>query len=158
MYLRYYAFSMHSTMLAGAEFVLHSAGWLDGVLCSGFEKLVMDADRLGSYQKILGQGLDVSDEALARDAFDEVGPGGHFLGSGHTMRNYQIAFYEPKLSNSENVESWGEVGAENMRLRAFERWHVLLEQYEAPPLNVTVKEALGAFVTQRKGSMPDAWY
>ena len=74
------------------------------------------------------------------------------------MHNYQIAFYEPKLSNSENVESWEEAGAENMRLRAFERRHVLLEQYGAPPLNVTVKEALGAFVTQRKGSMPDAWY
>ena len=150
--------SMHSTMLAGANFVLHSAGWLEGGLCTGFEKLVMDADRLGSYQKILDQGLDVSDEALARDAFDEVGPGGHFLGSGHTMRNYQNAFYEPKLSNSENVESWEEAGAEDMRLRAFKRWHALLEQYEEPPLDIAVKEALDAFVTQRKESMPDAWY
>ena len=33
--------SMHSTMLAGANFVLHSAGWLEGGLCTGFEKLVM---------------------------------------------------------------------------------------------------------------------
>ena len=78
---------MHSTMLAGANFVLHSAGWLEGGLCNGFEKLVMDADRLGSYQKVLDQGPDVSDEALARDAFDEVGPGRHFLDSGRTMRN-----------------------------------------------------------------------
>ncbi len=56
-FLRYYAFSMHSTMLAGGKFVLHFARWLEGALCTGFEKLVMDADRLGSYQKILGQGL-----------------------------------------------------------------------------------------------------
>ena len=145
-------------MLAGAKFDPHSAEWLEGVLCTGFEKLVMGTDRLGSNQKILGQGLNVSDEALARDALDEVGPGGHFLGSGHTMRNYQIAFYEPKLSNSENVESWEEAGAEDMRLRAFKCCHVLLEQYEAPPLDVAVKKALGSFVTQRKGSMPDAWY
>ena len=158
MYLRYYAFSMHSTMLAGAEFVLHSAGWLDGVLCSGFEKLVMDADRLGSYQKILGQGLDVSDEALARDAFDEVGPGGHFRDCGHTICDYQNALYEPKSTISENGESWEEAGAEDIRLRAFKRRHFLLEQYEAPPLDVAVKEALDAFVPQRKGSMLDAWY
>ncbi len=51
--------SMHSTMMAGANFVLHAAGWLKGGLCTGFEKLVMNADRLGSYQKILGQGLEM---------------------------------------------------------------------------------------------------
>ncbi|MEE9334615.1 MAG: trimethylamine methyltransferase family protein, partial [Granulosicoccaceae bacterium] len=98
--------SMHSTMLAGANFVLHSAGWLEGGLCTGFEKLVMDADRLGGYQKILGKGLDTSEEAYARDAYGEVEAGGHFLGCSHTMRNYQTAFYEPALSDSENVESW----------------------------------------------------
>ncbi len=130
-------------MLAGAKVDPHSAEWLEGVLCTGFEKLVMDADRLGSNQKILGQGLDVPDKALARDALDEVGPGGHFLGSGHTMRNYQNAFYEPKLSNSENVESWEEAGAEDMRLSAFKRWRVLLEQYEAATTGCRCKGSFG---------------
>ena len=150
--------SMHSTMLAGANFVLHSAGWLEGGLCTGFEKLVMDADRLGSYQKILAGGLDTSPEALASDAYEEVAPGGHFLGSAHTMRNYQNAFYEPNLSDSENVESWEEGGAEDMRLRAFKRWTGLLDRYEAPPIDDAVKDALEAFVATRKDSMPDAWY
>ncbi len=44
---------MHSTMFAGSKFFLHSAGWLDDVLCTGFEKLVMDAVRLGSYHMII---------------------------------------------------------------------------------------------------------
>ena len=150
--------SMHSTMLAGANFVLHSAGWLEGGLCTGFEKLVMDADRLGSYQKILAGGLDTSDEALASDAYEEVAPGGHFLGSAHTMRNYSDAFYEPKLSNSENVESWEEAGAEDMRMRAFKRWNNLLKDYEAPAIDPAMKEELEAFVARRKSDMPDAWY
>ena len=150
--------SMHSTMLAGANFVLHSAGWLEGGLCTGFEKLVMDADRLGSYQKILANGLDTSEEALAGDAYTEVGPGGHFLGSAHTMRNYQTAFYEPKLSNSENVESWEEAGAEDMRKRALTRWKNMLQDYQAPPIEESTKEALEAFVARRKADMPDAWY
>ena len=150
--------SMHSTMLAGANFVLHSAGWLEGGLCTGFEKLVMDADRLGSYQKILANGLDTSEEALASDAYTEVAPGGHFLGSAHTMRNYQNAFYEPKLSNSENVESWEEEGAEDMRKRAFNRWKDMLQDYQAPPIEGSMKEALEAFVVRRKAEMPDAWY
>ncbi len=150
--------SMHSTMLAGANFVLHSAGWLEGGLCTGFEKLVMDADRLGSYQKILANGLDTSEEALASDAYTEVAPGGHFLGSAHTMRNYQTAFYEPKLSNSENVESWEEAGAEDMRKRALIRWKNMLQDYQAPPIEDSTKEALEAFVARRKADMPDAWY
>ena len=149
--------SMHSTMLAGANFVLHSAGWLEGGLCTGFEKLIMDADRLGGYQK-LSQGLDVSDEALARDAYEEVAPGGHFLGSAHTMRNYQTAFYEPKLSDSENVESWEEGGSKDMRKRAYERWNEMLNTYEAPPMDEAKREELAAYVAKRKEELPDAWY
>jgi trimethylamine--corrinoid protein Co-methyltransferase len=150
--------SMHSTMLAGAHFVLHAAGWLEGGLCTGFEKLVMDADRLGGYQKLLSQGLDCSDEAFARDAYAEVAPGGHFLGSGHTMRNYQTAFYEPKLSDSENVESWEEAGSKDMRARAHGRWTQMLKDYETPPIDPGLKEALEAFVARRKEELPDAWY
>lgn len=150
--------SMHSTMLAGANYVLHAAGWLEGGLCTGFEKLIMDADRLGSYQKILDKGLDTSDNALASDAYGEVSPGGHFLGCSHTMNNYQDAFYEPKLSDSENVESWEEGGAKDMRKRAYDRWNTMLKEYEAPPIDIAIKEELEAFVEKRKASMEDAWY
>lgn len=150
--------SMHSTMLAGANFVLHAAGWLEGGLCTGFEKLVMDADRLGSYQKLLSSGLDVSDDALARDAYGEVGPGGHFLGCAHTMRNYQTAFYEPKLSDSENVESWEEGGSHDMRERANMRVRKMLADYQPPAIDIALKEELEAFVAKRKEELPDAWY
>ncbi|RYG91785.1 trimethylamine methyltransferase [Loktanella sp. IMCC34160] len=150
--------SMHSTMLAGANFVLHAAGWMEGGLCTGFEKLVMDADRLGGYQKVLDQGLDCSDEAFARDAYAEVPAGGHFLGCAHTMRNYQTAFYEPALSDSENVESWEEGGSLDMRARAHARWTKMLRDYEAPAIEIATKEALDAFVAKRKEELPDAWY
>lgn len=145
-------------MMAGANFVLHAAGWLEGGLCTGFEKLVMDADRLGSYQKILGQGLDMSKDAFAEDAYEEVAPGGHFLGSAHTMRNYQTAFYEPALSNSENVESWEEAGSKDMRVRAHERWNAMLESYVPPPMDDSTRAALQDYVARRKSELPDAWY
>ena len=149
--------SMHSTMLAGANYVLHAAGWMEGGLCVGFEKLVMDADRLGSYQKLL-RGLELNDNSLARDAYKEVDPGGHFLGSAHTMRNYKNAFYQPALSDSENVESWEEKGANDMRMRAYDLWNNLLDQYEPPPINEATNEALKAFIDRRKSELPDAWY
>ncbi|QIE46325.1 trimethylamine methyltransferase family protein [Pseudohalocynthiibacter aestuariivivens] len=149
--------SMHSTMLAGANFVLHAAGWLEGGLCTGFEKLVMDADRLGSYQKVLA-GLDISDEGLARDAYTEVEPAGHFLGCAHTMRNYQTAFYEPALSDSENVESWEDGGSQDMRMRAHARWTGMLAHYEQPDLDEAKDEELRDYIARRKTEIPEAWY
>ena len=149
--------SMHSTMLAGANYVLHAAGWMEGGLCVSFEKLVMDADRLGSYQKLL-DGLEINDNSLARNAHEEVAPESHFLSSPHTMRNYKNAFYEPALSDSENVESWEEKGSKDMRTRAYDRWNALLDQYEPPPINEATNEALKAFISIRKSELPDAWF
>ncbi|MBU2999601.1 trimethylamine methyltransferase family protein [Roseovarius nubinhibens] len=150
--------SMHSTVLAGSNFTLHAAGWLEGGLATGFEKLVMDADRLGAYQKLVGLGHVDDEDALARDAYAEVAPGGHFLGSAHTMRNYQTAFYEPRLSDSENVESWEEGGSLDMRARAHARWTEMLNQYEAPPIDPALRDALADHVARRKSDLPDAWY
>ncbi len=149
--------SMHSTALAGANFVLHAAGWLEGGLCTGFEKLVMDADRLGAYQVLL-EGLPVDDNALARSAYGEVEPAGHFLGCSHTMANYQTAFYEAVLSDSENVENWEEKGSQDMALRASYRCRQLLGDYQAPELDAAVDEELRDFVARRKAELPDAWY
>ena len=149
--------SMHSTVLAGSNYTLHAAGWLEGGLCTGYEKLVMDADRLGAYQKLMA-GLDMDDDHFARDAFEETAPGGHFLGSAHTMRHYQTAFYEPKLSDSENVESWEDGGSKDMRRRAFERWTQMLTDYEKPAIDADREEALADFVARRKSELPDAWY
>ena len=149
--------SMHSTALAGSHFTLHAAGWLEGGLCTGFEKLVMDADRLGSYQKIMAS-LDLTDDQFARDAYEEVEPGGHFLGSAHTMRHYQTAFYDATLSDSENVESWEEKGSHDMRKRAFIKWNKMLDEYQPPAIDPATKEALDTYVARRKEELPDAWY
>ena len=86
----------------------------------------------------------------------QLGP--NRVGCGHTMRNYQDAFYEPKLSDSENVESWEEGGSHDMRKRAHGRWTQMLKEYETPPMEQTTREELEAFVAKRKEELPDAWY
>jgi trimethylamine--corrinoid protein Co-methyltransferase len=149
--------SMLSTVLGGANYVLHAAGWLEGGLCTGYEKLILDADRLGAYQVLLS-GMPMDDDALARDAYEEVEPSGHFLGCAHTLRNYETAFYDASMSDSENVESWEERGAKDAQQRAFDRWQQMLQDYEAPPIDPAVDDALKDFVARRKRELPDAWY
>ena len=77
---------------------------------------------------------------------------------GKNPSHYQSAFYEPRLSDSENVESWEEAGAPDMRTRAHTRWTQLLNEYEPPPIDAGMKEALEVFVAKRKEELPDAWY
>ena len=109
--------SILSTILASANYVFHALGWMEGDLYVGFEKLMMDAYRLSSYQLHPG-GLEVNHNSLADDAYEEMDPGGYFLGSAHTMRNYKTAFYKPALSDSENFESWEEKDSNATRARA----------------------------------------
>ncbi len=149
--------SMMSTALGGANFVLHAAGWLEGGLATGYEKLVQDADRLGAYQVMLS-GLPLDDNALARDAYHEVEPSGHFLGCAHTMANYQTAYYDATLSDSESVEQWEDQGGKDSARRAFERWNKLLNEYQPPPMDEGIDEALKEFVDKRKRQVPEAWY
>lgn len=149
--------SMLSTVLGGANFILHAAGWLEGGLCTGYEKLVMDADRLGAYQVLLS-GLPMDDNALARDAYREVEPAGHFLGCAHTMANYETAYYDAVLSDSNNVEQWEEEGSKDTARRAYERWNQLLRDYQAPPMDEAKDEELLDYVARRKREIPDAWY
>ncbi|MCH6565621.1 MAG: trimethylamine methyltransferase family protein, partial [Proteobacteria bacterium] len=93
-----------------------------------------------------------------RDAYAEVESAGHFLGCAHTMANYETAYYEAILSDSDNVEKWEEEGSKDTAQRAYERWNQLLKDYEAPPLDQAIDEELQAYVTRRKEEIPDAWY
>ena len=45
-----------------------------------------------------------------------------------------------------------------MAERAFGRWNELLENYQAPPIDDAIDEALVEFVARRKSELPDAWY
>ncbi|MEM0989619.1 MAG: trimethylamine methyltransferase family protein [Pseudomonadota bacterium] len=149
--------SMQSTALGGSNFTLHAAGWLEGGLCTGYEKLILDADRLGAYQVML-QGMALDDNALGRQAYEDVAPAGHFLGSAHTMANYETAYYDATMSNSESCEQWEDEGAHDSYVRAHARWNAMLAAYEAPPLDPAIDEELTAFVAKRKEQLPDAWY
>lgn len=149
--------SMHSTVIGGANFILHAAGWLEAGLVTSYEKLILDADRLGAYHAILS-GISVNENTLASDAYREVEPGGHFLGSRHTLANYETAFYEAQLSNSESFEQWTEEGSKDATTRANLQWKQMLKDYESPKNNPSITEALKEYVEKKKLAVEDTWY
>ena len=142
--------------MAGVNFVLHAAGWLEGGLVSSFEKFIIDADQLGMMQ-LLASGYDLSENGQAMDALREVGPGSHFLGCAHTQANFETAFYRSAVADNNSFEQWESEGSLDTAWRANALWKRWLADYEAPAIDPAVDEALQAFVQQRKDSMPDAF-
>lgn len=148
--------TLNSTVLAGTNFVLHSAGWLEGGLVASYEKFMMDIDQLGMQQRIT-EGVDLSPNGQAMDAIREVGPGSHYLGCIHTQANFQAAFYRSSIADNNSYEQWAAEGEKSAQVRAnalARRW---LENYEAPALDPGIEEGLLDFMARRKESMPDAF-
>ena len=149
------ALTLLPTMQAGANFVLHAAGWLEGGLSASYEKFMIDCDQLGAMH-VFGKGVDVSDGAEAMDAFREVGPGGHFLGCAHTQANFETAFYRSSLADNNSIEQWMAEGSLDIAQRASLAWKKTLAEVQPPPLDPGIDEALREFIARRKSEMPDA--
>jgi trimethylamine---corrinoid protein Co-methyltransferase len=143
--------------LAGVNFVLHTAGWMEGGLSMGYEKFMMDVDQAAMLE-IMMKGVDLSENGQAMDAIREVGPGVHFLGCEHTQNNFKTAFYRSPITDNNSYEQWESEGSKDHTQRANAQWKKVLAEYEAPPLDQAIDEALLAYMRQRKDSMPDAAY
>ena len=149
--------SMLAAIHCGANFILHSAGFLDGLLSMSYEKFMLDADLCGSLHKYL-DGVVVDEDTLAVDAFAEVGPGNHFFGCAHTMAHYETAFWDSDLSDNEPFEKWEAAGSIDAATRANTLWKKRLAEFEAPALDEGLAQGLREFVEAKKDGIADAWY
>ncbi len=147
--------TMLPTCLGGVNFVLHTAGWLEGGLSMGYEKFIMDCDQAGMMHTLLA-GVDMSENGQAMDAIREVGPGKHFLGCAHTQANFETAFYRSPITDNNSFEQWEAEGSQDLSARANALWKKQLAEYEAPPLDPAADEAVLDYVNRRKASFADS--
>ena len=148
--------TLNAALLGGVNFMLHSCGWLEGGLVASFEKFVMDADHLGTLQK-MGLGVSADENGQAMDAIREVGPSGHYLGCDHTQKNFKSAFWRSNLFDYKPFETWYEEGARDTYSLAAERVASQLANYQQPPLDPEILAALKKYVADKKAAMPDAF-
>ena len=146
--------TMLPTFLAGGNFIMHSAGWLEGGLVSSYEKFVIDIEILRMLL-VEFTPLVVDEESLAFGAHVEVGHGGHFLGAEHTMGRFRECFYRPLLSSSSNYERWQRQGGKDAAARAGEIVETTLANYERPPIDDAVLAELEDFVARRRAELGD---
>jgi trimethylamine---corrinoid protein Co-methyltransferase len=146
--------SLWPTFLAGTNFVMHSAGWLESALVSCYEKFVVDVEMLRMLHAVF-QPLTIDEETLAYSAHQEVGQGGHFLGAAHTLERFRECFYRPLVSSTENYERWNRNGGHDAAARASEIWKKTLAEYEKPQIDEALEEELKAFVDRRRTELGD---
>ncbi|NNJ75689.1 MAG: trimethylamine methyltransferase family protein [Anderseniella sp.] len=142
-------------VLAGVNFMLHAAGWMEGGLVSSYEKFIIDCDQLSMMQRFAG-GIDLSENGQAMDAIAEVGPGSHYLGCAHTQRNFEDAFWRSGIADNNSFEQWLADGSQDAAQRANAIWTKQLNTYVAPDLDQAIDEQLVAFMEQRKAVLPDS--
>jgi trimethylamine--corrinoid protein Co-methyltransferase len=146
--------TMLPTMLAGANYVMHAAGWLESGLVSCYEKFIVDIEILRMLHEEFTP-LEVDEEALAFSAHQEVGAGGHFLGAVHTLERFRECFYRPLLSSTANYERWNRDGGKDAAARASDIWRKTIEEYEEPAMDEGLRAELKAYVDRRREELGD---
>ena len=148
-------FSLWGSVMGGVNLMMHGAGWMEGGLHASYEKFMLDVDLLQMVTSMM-EPIIVDDETLAIDAIEEVGPGGHFFGVGHTQARFRNAFYRPLISDWRNYESWDEAGRPTANQKANQLARTFLDAYEQPALAADRLEELDAFVARRvaEGGVP----
>jgi trimethylamine--corrinoid protein Co-methyltransferase len=99
------------------------------------EQYVIDNEILGMAMRVV-QGIEVTDETLALDTIDTVGPGGHFLMADHTLRHMRSELYYPSaVVDRQSWDTWHREGARDARERARETARDILANHRPEPLD-----------------------
>jgi trimethylamine--corrinoid protein Co-methyltransferase len=99
----------------------------------------------------------MSENGQALSAIRENPPGNHFLGTAHTLANFETAFYRSSTADNSSYEQWLDEGALDAAQRANKVWKQQLADYQPPPLDEAIDAELCEFVDRRKAELPDTF-
>jgi trimethylamine--corrinoid protein Co-methyltransferase len=147
------ALSILLSALNGGNLV-HDVGYIDNGLTTSYQQLVVMDEVVGMVARFMG-GIEVSEETMALDVIDRVGPGGHFLGDDHTYRHFRENWF-PTLLDRTNYDNWAEQGRLTLGDRAAARARQLLEEHRPEPLPAGVAKRLAAVVARAEERVREA--
>lgn len=139
------ALTLMTDALAGAH-IVHDLGYLESGLTGSLAQLVI-CDEILNWIAHLLRPVEVSDETLALDLIDAIGPEGHFLESDHTFEHFREHWY-PDLIERDNYEGWSMAGERTLAERAAERVESILAEHQAPSLPPDVLARLHDIVAE----------
>ena len=149
------AMTMNAVLMAGANYMWHSAGWNEAGMHCSVAKFIVDAEICEMGYR-MAEGVNWDDFDVALSAITDVGPGGHYLGHPHTLEHFQKAFFMPEMFDNNSIEQWQAEGAIEINERALKKAGMMLNEYEEPKLDEGVNEALLEYIARREREIPAA--
>jgi len=137
--------SMMMATMSGINFVLHSAGILEGYITASYEKFIIDNEICGMCKRIK-KGENITAEKLAVDAIRQVGPGGEYLTHMHTFKHFKQALYTPSMEERDNFTSWESKGGLTMEQMANAKYKEILKNYEEPYMDGSIRKDLDNYI------------
>lgn len=134
------ALSVVLSAQSGAN-LIHDIGYIEHGNTASLENIVICDDLVGYARKISG-GIEISDETLALDVVDAVGPGGNYLMEEHTLKYFKKETWYPTLFERKIYEKWEAEGRKTLHQRANERVIDILESHKPEPLPKDVQSKI----------------
>jgi trimethylamine--corrinoid protein Co-methyltransferase len=131
------------TALCGSNLV-HDAGYVESGMTCSYEMIVICDEIIGFARRLL-QGIEISPENLALDVIDEVGPGGEYVTTEHTLQHYRECWY-PQVFDRMSYRSWSDAGRPTAEGRARDLARKLIVEHRPEPLSEATLETLEAIV------------
>jgi trimethylamine--corrinoid protein Co-methyltransferase len=116
-----------------------------GEIGINLEKIVLDNELVGYVKRVM-QGIEVSEETLAVDVIDEVGPGGSYLAHPHTRKWFRKEQYFPTVFDRRKYEDWARRGRKDAVQRAHERVEEILKTHWPEPLDPDIRKRIEEYV------------
>ncbi len=133
------AVSVLLALLTGTNLV-HDVGYLEAGLTTSPEMMVFTAEMIGAMRRF-AKGVSLDGESLALEVIDQVGPGGDFLGTDHTMAHFR-EFWQPSLLSRVRVGDWIAGGRRPLRDRLREKTVALMDRRPTGGLPDKVREGV----------------
>jgi trimethylamine--corrinoid protein Co-methyltransferase len=130
-----------TSALSGASMILLHGG-VSAELTAHPVQGILDDDVAGMVGRFL-QGADVTDETMALELIDQVGPvPGHYLNQAHTRKWWRHEQYVPSAADRLPYAEWLKTGKKKAIDYARERMDEILATHEPDPLTAGQEQAL----------------
>ena len=127
------------------ENLIHDVGYIESGLTASWDAMVL-ADEFISVAKRVVRGFELSEDTLALDLIDRVGPSGNFLSEMHTVENFKKETFIPDMIDREIFQNWQGKGAMTLLDKAKLKVKEILENHKPEPLGRELLKELDKIV------------
>lgn len=122
--------------MAGVN-LIYGLGMLDLGMTFSYEQLIVDDEIAGMINRTL-KGIRVTDESLAVDLIDKVGPAGTYLGEKHTVKYMKTEQSRAKIFDRDMRSTWEDKGSPSINDRVNKIAREIINEHKPMPIDKDV--------------------